>query len=115
MRQKTKNYQNQEPTDKKIKFFSQFLIHLPRWVHVVQKTRAKNSHAWAPLNNTSHWEYTFWVNVPIIKQFFWKRWKNSGRAFAEFLQMQIEVIWHKFAMLIKKPLKTAEIDSELKQ
>ncbi len=29
--------------------------------------------------------------------------------------MQIVVIWHKFAMLIKKPLKTAEIDSELKQ
>ncbi len=53
--------------------------------------------------------------VPIIKQFFIKRWKNSGRAFAEFLQMQIVVIWHKFAMLIKKPLKTAEIDSELKQ
>jgi hypothetical protein len=52
LRQKTKNYQNQEPTDKKIKFFPQFLSHLPRWVHLVQKTRAKNSHAWAPLNNT---------------------------------------------------------------
>jgi hypothetical protein len=36
MRQKTKNYQNQEPTDKK-------------WVYLVQKTQAKNSHAWAPL------------------------------------------------------------------
>jgi hypothetical protein len=23
---------------------------MPRWVHFVQKTRAKNSHAWAPLN-----------------------------------------------------------------
>ncbi len=47
--------------------------------------------------------------------FFFLSWKNSGRAIAEFLQMQIVVIWHKFAMLIKKPLKTAEIDSELKQ
>jgi hypothetical protein len=50
MRQKTKKYQNQESTDKKIKFLSQSLSYLPRWVYLVQKTRAKNSHAWAPLN-----------------------------------------------------------------
>ncbi len=49
MRQKTKNYQNQGSTDKKFDFFPQSLSHIPRWVHLVQKTRAKNSHAWAPL------------------------------------------------------------------
>jgi hypothetical protein len=49
VRQKTKNYQNQGSTDKKFDFFPQSLSHIPRWVHLVQKTRAKNSHAWAPL------------------------------------------------------------------
>jgi hypothetical protein len=49
MRQKTKNHQNQGSIDKKFDFFPQFLGHIPRWVHLVQKTRAKNSHAWAPL------------------------------------------------------------------
>ncbi len=50
MRQKTKNHQNQGPIEKKFDFFPQSLTHIPRWVHLVQKTRAKNSHAWAPLN-----------------------------------------------------------------
>ncbi len=50
MRQKTKNYQNQGSTDKNFDFFPQSLSHIPRWVHLVQKTRAKNSHAWAPLS-----------------------------------------------------------------
>jgi hypothetical protein len=49
MRQKTKNHQNQGSIDKKFDFFPQSLSHMPRWVHLVQKTRAKNSHAWAPL------------------------------------------------------------------
>ena len=49
MRQKTKNHQNQGSIDKKFHFFPQSLTHIPRWVHLVQKTRAKNSHAWAPL------------------------------------------------------------------
>jgi hypothetical protein len=49
MRQKTKNRQNQGSIDKKFDFFHQSLSHIPRWVHLVQKTRAKNSHAWAPL------------------------------------------------------------------
>jgi len=49
MRQKTKNHQNQGSIDKKFDFFPQSLSHIPRWVHFVQKTRAKNSHAWAPL------------------------------------------------------------------
>jgi len=34
---------------KKFNFFHQSPTHIPRWVHLVQKTRAKNSHAWAPL------------------------------------------------------------------
>ncbi len=34
---------------KKIRFFLQSLRHIPRWVRLVQKTRSKNSHAWAPL------------------------------------------------------------------
>ncbi len=49
VRQKTKNHQNQGSIDKKFDFFPQSLRHIPRWVHLVQKTRAKNSHAWAPL------------------------------------------------------------------
>ncbi len=49
MRQKTKNHQNQGSIDKKFDFFPQSPTHIPRWVHLVQKTRAKNSHAWAPL------------------------------------------------------------------
>ena len=31
--------------------FFLFPSHIPRWVWFVQKTRAKNSHAWAPLND----------------------------------------------------------------
>ena len=49
MRQKTINLRNQGSFDKKIDFFSQTLSHIPRWVRLEQKTRAKNSHAWAPL------------------------------------------------------------------
>jgi hypothetical protein len=49
MRQKTKKYQNQESTDKKMDFLVQSLSHIPRWVRLVQKTQTKNSHAWAPL------------------------------------------------------------------
>ncbi len=50
MRQKTINLRNQGSFDKKIDFFPQTLSHIPRWVRFVQKTRAKNSHAWAPLS-----------------------------------------------------------------
>jgi hypothetical protein len=49
MRQKTQNHRNQGSIDKKIRFFLQSLRHIPRWVRLVQKTRSKNSHAWAPL------------------------------------------------------------------
>jgi hypothetical protein len=49
MRQKTINLRNQGSFDKKFDFFPQTLSHIPRWVRLVQKTRAKNSHAWAPL------------------------------------------------------------------
>ncbi len=48
-RQKIINLRNQGSFDKKFDFFSQTLSHIPRWVRLVQKTRAKNSHAWAPL------------------------------------------------------------------
>jgi hypothetical protein len=37
---------------KKIQYFSQSLSHIPRWVRLVQKMRAKNSHAWAPLRES---------------------------------------------------------------
>ncbi len=50
MRRKTKNHQNQGSIDKKFDFFPQSPTHIPRWVHLVQKTRAKNSYAWAPLS-----------------------------------------------------------------
>jgi hypothetical protein len=55
MRQKTKNHQNQGSIDKKFDFFHQSPTHIPRWVHLVQKTRAKNSHAWAPLTSQLAW------------------------------------------------------------
>ena len=50
MRQKIKNHRKQGSFDKKFDFFPQTLSHIPRWVRFVQKTRAKNSHAWAPLS-----------------------------------------------------------------
>jgi hypothetical protein len=49
MRQKTKKVGNQGSNDKKMHFLVQSLSHIPRWFRLVQKTRAKNSHAWAPL------------------------------------------------------------------
>jgi hypothetical protein len=49
MRQKTKNNPNQGSNAKKNFFLVLFPSPLPRWVRLVQKTRAKNSHAWAPL------------------------------------------------------------------
>jgi hypothetical protein len=52
MRQKTQNIRDQGSYDKKIDFLVQSLSHIPRWVRLVQKTRAKNSHAWAPLTNS---------------------------------------------------------------
>jgi hypothetical protein len=79
MRQKTKNHQNQGSIDKKFDFFPQSLSHLPIWVHLVQKTRAKNSHAWAPLKvpkceildrSDFHYFYTikpFWVDDFVVK------------------------------------------------
>ncbi len=51
MRQRTKNHRNQGSIDKKIRFFSKSLRHMSRWVRFVQKTRSKNSHAWAPLRD----------------------------------------------------------------
>jgi hypothetical protein len=59
MRQKTKNHQNQGPNDKKMDCLDQSPSRLPRWVNeffdrvfctIVQKTRAKNSHAWVPFS-----------------------------------------------------------------
>jgi hypothetical protein len=46
MRQKTKNDGNQGLNAKNV-FFIYFPSPLPRWVRLVPKTRAKNSHAWA--------------------------------------------------------------------
>ncbi len=73
MRQKTKNYQNQGPTDKKFDFFPQFLSHIPRWVHLVQKTRVKNSHAWAPLRL---WAFLSAVCEHDVQSFTVARWKD---------------------------------------
>jgi hypothetical protein len=49
MRQKTKNYRIRGSNAKKKFFLFYFPSHIPIWVLFVQKTRAKNSHAWAPL------------------------------------------------------------------
>ena len=49
MRQKTKNYRIRGSNDQKFFFLFYFPSHIPIWVWFVQKTRAKNSHAWAPL------------------------------------------------------------------
>jgi hypothetical protein len=45
MQKKIKNHRNQGSIEKKIDFFSQSLSHPPRWVHLVQKTGAKNFHS----------------------------------------------------------------------
>jgi hypothetical protein len=50
MRQKPKNDRNQGSNAKKFFFWVLFPSPLPRWVRLVQKTQAKNSHAWAPLS-----------------------------------------------------------------
>jgi hypothetical protein len=50
MRQKTKNYRIRGSNAKKKFFLFYFPSHIPIWVHFVQKTQSKNSHAWAPLN-----------------------------------------------------------------
>ncbi len=49
MRQKDKNDRNQGQMLKKNFLLVLFLSPLTRWVRLVQKTRAKNYHAWAPL------------------------------------------------------------------
>jgi hypothetical protein len=59
MRQRTKNHRNQRSIDKKIRFFSKFLRNISRWVRFVQKTRSKNSHAWAPLRGQTPKKYFF--------------------------------------------------------
>ncbi len=51
MRQKTKNHQNQGSIEKN-SIFSPVSQSHTLWGHLVQKTRAKNSHAWAPLRKT---------------------------------------------------------------
>jgi hypothetical protein len=51
LRQKTKNDRNQGSNAKKNFFLVFFPSPLPRWVRLVQKTRAKNFHAWAPLRD----------------------------------------------------------------
>ncbi len=49
MRQKTKNYRIRGSNAQQIFFKFYFPSHIPIWVWSVQKTQAKNSHAWAPL------------------------------------------------------------------
>jgi hypothetical protein len=51
MRQKTKNYRIRGSNAQKNFFLFYFPSHIPIWVWFVQKTRAKNSHAWAPLTH----------------------------------------------------------------
>jgi hypothetical protein len=65
VRQKTKNLRNQGSFDKKIDFFSKTLSHIPRWVHLEQKTRAKNSHAWAPLINIMQFYQKYCITFTV--------------------------------------------------
>jgi hypothetical protein len=46
---KSKNHLNQGSINKTIHFLVQSPSYIPRWVHLVYKTRAKNCHAWATL------------------------------------------------------------------
>ena len=66
MRQKTINLLNQGSFDKKIDVFPQTLSHIPRWVRLVQKTRAKNCHAWTPLKWFTHQEHGREVVVQYV-------------------------------------------------
>ncbi len=83
MRLKTKNVRNQGSNDKKMYFLVQSLSHIPRWVCLVQKTRAKNSHMWTPyrmqkivfflqifLITYLHAHYLQSVNVIVLKFYF---------------------------------------------
>jgi hypothetical protein len=69
MQQKTINLRNQGWFDKKFDFFPKTLSPIPRWVRLVQKTRAKNSHAWAPLRllPTDHFQIN-WDNDDEVKE-----------------------------------------------
>jgi hypothetical protein len=73
MRQRTKNHQNQGSIEKKIRFFSKFLRHISIWVHFVQKTQSKNSHAWAPLRRQCmRWFLDHSIVSRITKRIFLK-------------------------------------------
>ncbi len=72
MRQKTKNYRIRGSNAKKIFILFYFPSHIPIWVWFVQKTRAKNSHAWAPLMQFEttesdllqvRFEFIFWIEL----------------------------------------------------
>jgi hypothetical protein len=68
MRQKTKNYRIRGSNAQKNLILFYFPSHIPIWVWFVQKTRAKNSHAWAPLNKYHdtrqlHRRYCVFVSV----------------------------------------------------
>jgi hypothetical protein len=65
MRQKTKNYRIKGSNAKKCFIFFYFPSHIPKWVWFVQKTRAKNSHAWAPLNEAQFWKI-FQTSLKIL-------------------------------------------------
>ncbi len=85
MRQKTQNHPNQGSIDKKIRFFLQSLCHIPRWVRLVQKTRWKNSHAWAPLKVPKRENFSlavFALNEPI-----WVCYQGTGGKNRIFYQL----------------------------
>ena len=94
MRQKTKNYRIKGSNAQNFFLFFYFPRHIPIWVWFVQKTWAKNSHAWAPLSTcnslaSKNWEpnsdllgrnrVTWGVNpVPGSLHLLWKAACSRG-------------------------------------
>ncbi len=97
MRQRTKNHRNQGSIEKKIRFFSKFLRHISRWVRFVQKTRWKNSHAWAPLTIQRSGSFpSYWYL--LLKSIFNSKKGNRGpeldpNSAYDWIRIRIQWIW----------------------
>ena len=91
----------------------QSLRHIPRWVRLVQKTRSKNSHAWAPLRaEGAPWclRWTFKSNKKhslqkkIFFPFFILERNQPALKFTARTQNAGKIAFHKWHETCKPPL-----------
>ncbi len=97
MRQKTENVRNQGSNDKKMDFLVQSLSHIPRWVRLVQKTRAKKFHAWAPLRffKDFFWNVVCLSNTGKIIKFFCRRSTHTVCTLPKTVKLKtVSKLWH---------------------